>query len=370
MRRLVLLLALLCAALVSAQTQPAKLRRGDEIMVSVVGYDKYSGDYTVLDDGSVVGIGFGRVQAQGKTIDELTSDIVAQLKKRFKDPTVEIVLKKQAPRFIYIVGGAHQEPITYLDTLDLRQIVGMAGLPDTPEMTECRISRAGEPVRLVSLPKLLQGEPSEWNGPLQPDDVVTFLTRIFRVTVSGEVNTPGEVTVRNDSQLVAAIAEAKGITKEGTLKNVLVFRGPDVFQVDVSAAEKGQPVNFLLQPGDSVVVRKSETAVYVLGEVRMPGRYVIPDNKSYTAADLLASAEGLTSNGSLRRVTLVRANDTGKFVASSFNLDEFLKNGKIESNPKLLPGDVVLFSQPKAVQILSLNQIASTAFLLSGIIKR
>lgn len=370
MRRLVLLLALLLAALVSAQSEPAKLRAGDEVSVVVVGYEKYSGDYTVLDDGTLVGVAFGRVQAEGKTIEELQSEIFAQLKKRFKDPTVEVVLKKQTDRYIYVVGAQHQVPIVYLPSLDLRQVVGMAGLPDTPEMTECMVSRKGEEVRKIDLPKLLRGEPEAWNGPLEPGDVVTFLTKMFRVTVSGEVMDPGQVTIRTDTQLAAVIATAKGITKDGTLENVLVFRGPDVYQVDVAAAQKGKATNFTLQPGDSVFVRKSENTVYALGEVRMPGRYVIPDNREYHAADLLANAQGLTPTGSLRRVTLVRPAADGKFQATQFNLDEFLKNGKTASNPKLEKGDILLFSPPKAVQILSLNQIASTAFLLNGIFKR
>lgn len=369
MRRLVFLLVLLLAALVSAQG-PAKLRAGDEVSVVVVGYDKYSGDYTVLDDGSMVGVGFGRVQAEGKTVEELKAEIFTQLKKRFKDPAVEVVLKKQAERFVYIVGGQHQEPIIYSPTLDLRQVVGMAGLTDTPEMMDCMVSRKGEPVRKIELPKLLRGDPEIWNGPLEPGDVVTFLSKTFRVTVSGEVNDPGQITIRTDTQIAAVIATAKGITKEGTLENVLVFRGPDVYQVDVAAAQKGKAPNFTLQPGDSVFVRKSENTVYALGEVRTPGRYVIPDNRDYHAADLLASAQGLNAQGSLRRVTLVRPGEDGKFVATQFNLDEFLKGGKIASNPKLQKGDILLFSQPRAVQLLSLNQIASTAFLLTGLFRR
>ena len=372
MRRLVFLFALVLAAFSFAQTPtptPAKLRAGDEIVVVVTGFDKFSGDYIVSDDGMLTGVGFGSVQAEGKTMDELKAEITTELKKRLNDPLVELVLKKQTSQLVYVVGGQHGEPITYTADLDLRKIVAVAGLTDTPEMVDCLVSRSGEAVRHINLPKLLRGDANEWDGPIQPGDVVTLLDKMFRVSVSGEVNEPGDYAVRNDGQLIAAIAQAKGVTKDGTLKNVLVFRGQDVFQVDVSTAQAGQPVNFLLQAGDSVVVRRSENAVYILGEVRQPGRYVIPDGKEFHASDLLAAAQGLTPNGSLRRMALVRPDKNGKFQSTAYNLDEFLKSGKDASNPKLVSGDIVLFSQPKSIAFISLNQIASTAFLLRGVIK-
>lgn len=370
MRRLLVLLTLLLAAFASAQTPPTKLRAGDEISVVVVGYVNYSGDYTVLDDGAVVGVGFGRVQAAGKTVGELRGEITKLLKKRFKDPAVEVVLKKQAVQLVYVVGGVKQDPIEYTNTLDLRQAIAMAGLMEPADLLDCIVSRPGEPVRKINLPKLLRGDAEEWNGPLLPNDVVTLMSRTFKVTVSGEVVQPGQYSVENDTQVGAAIAMARGSTKEGTLQNVLVFRGTDVFQIDASSVQQGKAPGFKLQPGDSVFVRKSENVVYALGEVKTPGRYVVPDNKEYRASDLLAAASGLGPNGSLRRVTLVRPDKEGKFVATRFNLDEFLKDGKMASNPTLQTGDILMFSPPKAVQILSLNQIASTAFLLNGIFKR
>ena len=376
MRLLVLLLALACAALTLAQApsnsaqspQEAKLRVGDEIVVNVNGYIAYSGDYTISDDGRLTGVGFGSVSAAGKTVSELKAEIVEQLKKTFKDPDVDVVLKKQTEQYIYLIGSQHSEPIIYKQGLDLRQVVGMAGLSDIPDLFDCRVSRAGDPVRSIDLVKLFRGDPSVWDGPMQPNDVVTFLTKVFHVSVTGEVMEPGEYLVRDDSQLESAIAQAKGVTKDGTLQNVLVFRGKDVFQVDASASAVGKKQPFTLQPNDSIVVRKSDNVVYVLGEVRMPGRYVIPDNKAVTVADALAAAQGLTPSGSLRRVSVVRADSTGKFVATPYNLDEFLKRGKTESNPKLGSGDIVYFGQPNAVQLMSIQQIASTAFLLKGIL--
>ena len=375
MRRLVVFLALALAALSFGQAPsdsiptPAKIRTGDEIVVTVAGFVSFSGDYVVSDDGMLTGVGFGSVQAEGKTLAEITDEVTTQLKKRLVDPEVELVLKKQTTQVIYVVGGQHSEPITYTPELDLRQIVGMAGLTDTPTMTDCVINRKGEPVRHIDLPKLLQGDPSQWDGPMQPNDVVTFIDKMFRVSVSGEVNEPGDYMVREDGQLIAAIAQAKGVTNFGTLKNVLVFRGQDVYDIDVSAAETGKPVSFPLEAGDSIVVRKSENAVYILGEVRMPGRYVIPDGKKLFASDVLALAQGLTPTGSLRRMALVRPGKDGKYQATSYNLDEFLKSGKAASNPELQSGDILLFNQPKAFQLVNLNQIASTAFLLNGIIK-
>jgi len=373
MRRILVLLALALAALTFAQDTPlppAVLRAGDEVVVHVIGFEtKFDGDYIIADDGRLTGVGFGSVDAAGKTVDQLRHDITELMKKRLKDPVVEVVLKHQLRQVVYVVGGIHTEPINFISNLDLRQVIAVAGLTDTPDMIECLVSRKGEPVRHIDLPSLLRGDSGTWDGPLQADDVVTLLDKIFRVSVSGEVNLPGDYPVAEDG-IIAAIAQAKGVTPNGTLSNVLVFRGPDVYTIDVSAAEKGNKVPFTLKPGDSIVVRKSENAVYVLGEVRMPGRYVVPDGKQYHAADLLAVASGLTPQGSLRRMALVRPDKDGKMTSTQYNLDEFVKDGKMKSNPLLQSGDIVVFSPQKAQPFISLNQIASTAFLLNGIIKR
>src|SRR4051812_23116966 len=83
MHRLAVLFALILATLTFAQTQvpqAAKLRAGDEVGVLVTGFDKFNGSYTISDDGMITGIGFGSIEAEGKTIGELKQSILVELR--------------------------------------------------------------------------------------------------------------------------------------------------------------------------------------------------------------------------------------------------------------------------------------------------
>jgi protein involved in polysaccharide export with SLBB domain len=107
----------------------------------------------------------------------------------------------------------------------------------------------------------------------------------------------------------------------------------------------------------------------VLGGVREPGTFFMEDGKSYRLADALAMAKGLVERGSLRRaMVLTRVGD--KFTTQSYNLDEFLKDGRLASNPELKPGDVVLFGQPKGITTQSATQFLSGLLVFNSLLRK
>lgn len=200
------------------------------------------------------------------------------------------------------------------------------------------------------------------------DTVVVTTPEIKRITVAGEVERPGEVVVRGDSSLMGVIALAGGPTDEGTLTNVMVLRQGELYNFDVTASISNEPAAaFTVQAGDLLVVQKNQDAFQVLGEVGKPGKFLMANDRTYRLSDALALAGGLSPKGTLRRVFLSRAGANGKVVVTQYNLDEYLKDGRIESNPKLQPGDCVLFTTPKGVTIGVASQLLSGALLFDSL---
>ncbi|MBC8063735.1 MAG: hypothetical protein H7Y17_02820, partial [Chlorobia bacterium] len=71
-----------------------------------------------------------------------------------------------------------------------------------------------------------------------------------------------------------------------------------------------------------------------------------------------------------RRNNLVRPNADGKLaIKAVFNLDEFLKDGKQESNPIVEPGDILYFGQPKGVTGQTVLQAISGALLIQSVFR-
>ena len=91
------------------------------------------------------------------------------------------------------------------------------------------------------------------------------------------------------------------------------------------------------------------------------------DGKTYHLADALADVDGLNGRGSNRRVAVGRPDSNCRMQVTSYNLDEFLKDGKKESNPEILPGDCILFGEPRGFTFQTAMQAFSGAILFQSI---
>ena len=77
--------------------------------------------------------------------------------------------------------------------------------------------------------------------------------------------------------------------------------------------------------------------VYVVGAARQPGRYSV--SSAATMINLLFTSGGPSSQGSMRRIDLVRGNK----VVTTLDIYEFFARGDTQRDRRLLPGDVLLF---------------------------
>lgn len=121
------------------------------------------------------------------------------------------------------------------------------------------------------------------------------------VTVSGEVKTPGVISVGSGATLVDAIARAGGPTSLGTLSNVSIrHRNGSSEAVDVhDTYTKGSAAPpIYLREDDYIVIPKSERLVYVMGAVQKPDYYAVP------VRDVLSVGQALSlAGGSVRSPT-------------------------------------------------------------------
>ncbi len=205
--------------------------------------------------------------------------------------------------------------------------------------------------------------------PIESGDVLSLggPTEV-RVTVSGEIANSGEFVVEEGAPLTTVLAKAGGPTPTGSLKSVLVVRDGEAIRVDARNAVATQCSDGgHLQNGDLVVVPKNEKRLYVMGEVASPGVFPMQDDRAYRLSDAIALASGLNSRGVLRRITVVRAGEDGRPKPVQYNLDEFLKDGKLASNPALEPGDAVYVGSSRGLNLHSIIQAASGALLIQSL---
>jgi protein involved in polysaccharide export with SLBB domain len=103
--------------------------------------------------------------------------------------------------------------------------------------------------------------------------------------------------------------------------------------------------------------------------VKGTGKFLFKDGEKVFVTDALAAAGGLADRGTMRRVYLARPQADGTVAVMRFHLDEFIKEGDPESNPEVLPGDTLLFGQPRGVTLSNVVQAISAALLIQTLTK-
>jgi polysaccharide export outer membrane protein len=159
-----------------------------------------------------------------------------------------------------------------------------------------------------------------------------------RVTVLGEVRSPGRYAIESNSTVLDLIALAGGVTPKGS---DLIY----ILRADLSGVLRRLPVDLrpvvasqdpssaaikTLRGGDSIIVPK---ATYTItGQVATPGEYRIQGDM--TLFEAIARAGGVTPMGSASRVEVRRRDPDGQFV-------------KVKVNKKLRiePDDVVMVKE-------------------------
>ena len=123
------------------------------------------------------------------------------------------------------------------------------------------------------------------------------------VSVSGEVNVPGQRILTGLSSVTDALLLSSGVRKSGSLRNISVERNGHRYLVDLynvlTPAGRGGVMR--LTDGDRIVVPPLGHTVAVAGLVRRPGIYELPTHAdSVSARSLLAMAGGQEVRGHYR----------------------------------------------------------------------
>lgn len=273
---------------------------GDQIEVSVFGFEEYTGPLSVLPDGTITLPLVGKVPAAGRTTEQLTREITVVLDRILVDPHVSVTLNSLRPVVVNVSGEVYRPgPVQIQGTLstttqnssasdtppsvssalvqaggvtrtaDIREVVVMRALPNgetvrtkinlwdalwSASLPEDMLLRDGD---LVFVPELADGELINSrllaSSSLSPDTV--------RVRVVGQVTQPGEVAVPPNSSLSSAVAIAGGPTEDAKLSEVAFIRMTDEGEVEQEIVDLRNLVDtYQVQDGDVVVVPETSTS--------------------------------------------------------------------------------------------------------------
>ncbi|MBD1913274.1 MULTISPECIES: polysaccharide biosynthesis/export family protein [unclassified Leptolyngbya] len=269
---------------------------GDEIGITVYGYDEMTVQKVVLSDGTILLPLLNSVQVAGMTPDQLALQLERDLNNYLVEPDVAVTLVTLRPVEVNVTGEV-QRP----GPVRLRGLINTQGGNQAEEVTpslSTALVRAGGITRYADLRGIElrrfdnsgSSEPTVINlwdaissGTLAPDLILQDGDSIYvprlasgevdqrlisrsslapetvRVRVVGEVVNPGEVAVPPNSSVSSAVAIAGGPTTDAELDDVVFVRMNEQGQVERHDMDlRNLMDDFQVQEGDVVIVPKDE----------------------------------------------------------------------------------------------------------------
>jgi polysaccharide export outer membrane protein len=161
------------------------------------------------------------------------------------------------------------------------------------------------------------------------------------VFVMGEVRQPGSYPLNPGTRLIEILARAGSTTdRAGTVAVITRAASsgaaadappPEVIRTNLQALQaSATSENVLLRDGDTIFVPRAPT-VYIVGEVKSPGMYAMPEQ--LTVLQAIALAGGFTDRGSSKHLRVVRQSNG------------FAIELKVISRDVLRPGDTVVVGE-------------------------
>lgn len=330
---------------------PYVLAPADVLEISVQGHEDLHQTVVVLDDGTFQFPVAGKVQASGKTVDAVQAELTRGVSTLVKAPQVTVLVRDAHPRRISVAGAVHAPGLyPYHPGMRLLELLAACGGPNfTPEQTAATLLTAqgtrSVPVDLVAL----MGGTAAQNAALSPGDVLLLTPRDpaqSMIQVVGDVGHPGQYPVMTGGATVLSLLTgAGGANPTAALSKAQVMHAGRVRTVDL------HPLTFnldapagkaMLVAGDTLLVPENKQKVAVLGEVRTPSVYPIPDGETLPISEALARAGGVTDNGDKKQVGILRVGPDGKRMLIAVNAEGLLKGNAQVADATLKTGDILV----------------------------
>jgi polysaccharide export outer membrane protein len=270
----------------------------------------------------------GPVKAAGLTPRELEVVLQELLRRTYmKDPHVGVFVREMQSHPVSVFGAVKKPGVFQIrDAKTLLEVLSMAeGLADDAGDTVLVMRGAG-----------LRGIP------IQDDN-------------KQEIGTENSPPAERAGGTITASSSPKELASEDTVEINLK-----------SLLESGDPrFNVPIHPGDIVKVTRAGI-VYVVGEVKKPGGFVLKSNENISVLQALALGEGLTHTAAKSHARIIRTDEqTGQRTEIAIDLGKILA-GKA-SDPLLRPKDIVFVPNSSARGALYRGTEAALS-IVSGVI--
>lgn len=253
---------------------PLMVIPGDLLHITVFRQKDLELEVRVPESGTFAYPLINEVQATGRNIKQVESDIRRRLEEKYlRNAGVTVTVKEFAPRSVFILGGV-QKPGGYEirpnGHLTILQLISTAGgytdraCKEFAHLVRRKTNDERELVRFsaTELERAVARGQVDADLELAPDDLVVIPSAARVAYVLGQVNKPGSVELPMDTRITVsmAVSQAGSWTKFASITNIQILRqspsgDPARLSVNLDAVVSGKlDQDVELRPGDVIMV--------------------------------------------------------------------------------------------------------------------
>ena len=322
---------------------------GDKLGISVYRNSDMDSSPQVDTMGNISVPLLGDMKVSGLTTYQLRDKITEGLTKYITNPQVTITVSTYQSQKVTVMGEVSSPGIFQLEqpqpiSILITKCGGFTENANEENVTVIRKDPKGpQQIITVNVKKVFKEGDAKQNILIYKDDIIYVPKDERKITILGEVSSPGIINIKGKMGILEAITKVGGFTGEANKNSVIIMGKDDKSNVRVLDYQqilenKDLSKDVSLSDGEVIYVPRENKQVLLLGEIQNPG--ILSNDPPQTLLEAIVKKGGFADDGNKSKVVVIRRG-ADKANIMVYNLKKFLKEGDASQNIVLQKGDVV-----------------------------
>ena len=323
-----------------------KVGSGDEISISVWGYNDFSETLEVDERGYISPSSYGRIYVKGITFKNMRSILKKKFSSFFdmQNSEIDVALSYSRVITVNIIGEVYNPGSYTIPAINtaFNALIAAGGPNQLGSVRNIYIKRDGVTIDSLDIYKFLF-DPLKTNDIYLQDGDYLFIPPANNVVeMSGAINRPYTYEAKKGESVGDLIKYAGGFISTA-FKDIITLKRLDYNNIKVYDIKQSDLFIENIQDGDQIMVNqisnKLSNVVTVDGDVGVSGEYEFTENE--TLLELLKRSKCITNKTFLEKVYIIRVNDDRTKTHLSINLKAIIDNPSHKDNIQLKEFDVI-----------------------------
>ena len=338
-----------CPEIVQEDVSSYVIGHGDKLGISVYRNSDMDSSPQVDTMGNISVPLLGDMKVSGLTTYQLRDRITEGLTKYITNPQVTITVSTYQSQKVTVMGEVSSPGIFQLEqpqpiSILITKCGGFTENANEENVTVIRKDPKGpQQIITVNVKKVFKEGDAKQNILIYKDDIIYVPKDERKITILGEVSSPGIINIKGKMGILEAITKVGGFTGEANKNSVIIMGKDDKSNVRVLDYQqilenKDLSKDVSLSDGEVIYVPRENKQVLLLGEIQNPG--ILSNDPPQTLLEAIVKKGGVSADGNKGKVVVIRRG-ADKANIMVYNLKKFLKEGDASQNIVLQKGDVI-----------------------------